>query len=65
MDSFKEPSLTVFAPTALKIAQDISGALTYLIHQDITHGDFKPDNVLVSNGHYSGYEKPRASGKYF
>jgi len=65
MDSFGETSLTVFTPTALKIAQDISGALTYLHHQHITHRDFKPDNVFVSNGHYSAYEKPRASVKYF
>ena len=39
---------------SLEIVQDISGALTYLHNQDITHKEVKPENVLVSNGHYSG-----------
>jgi len=56
MDSFEETSLTVFLPTVLKIAQNISRALTYLHDKDVTHRDLKPGNVLVSNGHYSGEE---------
>jgi len=34
MDSFEETSLTVFSSTVLKIAQDISRALSYLRNQD-------------------------------
>ena len=56
MDSFEETSLTVFLPTVLKIAQNISRALTYLHDKDVTHRDHKPGNVLVSNWHYSGEE---------
>ena len=53
-DAFEKTSVTVFSPTILEIVQDISGALTYLHNQDITHKEVKPENVLVSNGHYSG-----------
>ena len=57
MDSFEGTLLTVFSPTILKIAQDISCAfLAYLHGQDVTYRDLKHGNVLVSNRHYSEEE---------
>jgi predicted ATPase/DNA-binding SARP family transcriptional activator/tRNA A-37 threonylcarbamoyl transferase component Bud32 len=44
-----EPRLTV--PEAVTIAQEMAGALDHAHRHGVTHGNVKPENILLADGH--------------
>ena len=53
----EESYFTCFPEISNVIARDITSAIAYFHGKDIVHKDVKPENILVSNSHYSNLQE--------